>query len=82
MVHDSTELHEAQMEKDHLIEQLQNSLSEIKNLKGILPICSYCKKIRDDEGNWKQLEVYIHNKTEAYFSHGVCPECNTLHYHI
>lgn len=55
--------------------ELQDALSEIKVLKGILPICSYCKKIRDNEGSWNQLENYIHSHSDAEFSHGVCPEC-------
>lgn len=56
-------------------EDLQNALSEIKTLKGILSICSSCKKIRDDQGHWNQMESYIHAHTEAEFSHGLCPEC-------
>jgi len=54
---------------------LENALNEIKTLKGIIPICSYCKKIRDDEGVWNKLEAYVHSHSEAEFSHGVCPEC-------
>ena len=56
-------------------EELQNALKEIKQLRGILPICSYCKKIRDDRGAWEAIENYIYNHSEAQFSHGVCPEC-------
>jgi len=48
---------------------------DIKTLEGIIPICSYCKNIRDDEGSWKQLEAYIYNHSEAKFSHGICPNC-------
>jgi len=44
-------------------------------LSGILPICTNCKKIRDEEGNWEQVEVYIKDRSEADFSHGICPEC-------
>ncbi|MDA3835203.1 MAG: hypothetical protein PF495_17600 [Spirochaetales bacterium] len=55
--------------------ELQNALNEIKTLKGIIPICSYCKKIRDDEGVWNRLEAYIHSHSDAEFSHGACPEC-------
>jgi hypothetical protein len=51
------------------------SLEEIKVLKGLLPICASCKKIRDDNGYWSQLESYIHKHSEAEFSHGICPEC-------
>jgi len=54
---------------------LEKALDEIKTLKDILPICSYCKKIRDDEGYWKQVEDYISTHTDTRFSHGICPEC-------
>ena len=54
---------------------LEKALSEIKQLQGILPICAECKKIRDDEGIWHQIEAYIHAHSEAEFSHGVCPDC-------
>jgi PAS domain S-box-containing protein len=49
--------------------------AEIKQLRGFLPICAYCKKIRDDEGYWNQLEKYVSDHTEAKFSHGICPVC-------
>ena len=54
---------------------LRNAFSEIKRLKELLPICSYCKKIRDDNGYWHQIEVYIAENSDAQFSHGACPEC-------
>lgn len=54
---------------------LQRSLNESRVLKGLLPICSSCKKIRDDQGCWQRLEQYIQNHSEAEFSHGICPEC-------
>jgi phosphoserine phosphatase RsbU/P len=57
------------------IEELRRALGEIKTLRGIVPICSWCKKVRDDEGYWSQVEVYVHNHSEAEFSHGICPEC-------
>ena len=56
-------------------ETLEHTLSQIKQLEGIIPICAYCHSIRDDEGAWGQLESYIANHTEATFSHGVCPGC-------
>jgi len=56
-------------------EDLQKALQEVKSLQGIIPICSYCKKIRDKKGGWSQLEIYIHEHSEAQFSHGACPEC-------
>ena len=55
--------------------ELEAALSEIKELRGILPICSFCKKIRNDKGYWEQIEVYIHNHADVDFSHSVCPEC-------
>jgi hypothetical protein len=61
-------------------EALQNALNEIKTLKGILPICASCKKIRDDKGYWNQIESYIREHTEAEFSHGICPECVKILY--
>ena len=54
---------------------LEQALKEIKTLRGIVPICANCKKIRDDEGYWSQVEVYVQNHTEAKFSHGICPGC-------
>ena len=63
------------MELRRLNAELQKALAEIKTLRGILPICSSCKKIRDDEGYWNQLETYIQEHSEAVFSHGLCPEC-------
>jgi hypothetical protein len=59
---------------------LERALSEVRVLKGILPICSFCKKIRDDKGFWNQIEVYVKNRSEADFSHTVCPECMKEHY--
>lgn len=56
-------------------DELQLALKEINTLQGILPICSYCKKIRDDKGYWNQLEIYIHDHSDAKFSHSICPEC-------
>ncbi|MBU1340133.1 MAG: GAF domain-containing protein [Proteobacteria bacterium] len=56
--------------------KLEQAFSEIKQLKGIVPICSKCKKIRDDKGYWNLLESYIEKHSEASFSHGICPECS------
>ena len=55
--------------------QLNDSLSEIKTLSGLIPICASCKNIRDDKGYWKQIELYIRDHSEAEFSHGICPDC-------
>ncbi|MDH5299484.1 MAG: hypothetical protein OEV91_10740, partial [Desulfobulbaceae bacterium] len=51
------------------------ALAEVKTLRGIIPICMICKRIRNDKGYWEQVEVYVHHHSEANFSHGVCPEC-------
>ncbi len=55
--------------------QLQQALNNIKTLKGLIPICANCKKIRDDKGFWQQVEVYVRDHSEAEFSHGICPDC-------
>jgi hypothetical protein len=54
---------------------LQQALAEVKTLNGLLPICASCKKIRDDQGYWQEVEQYIGSRTDADFSHGLCPEC-------
>lgn len=65
----------AEQAKERVIRELQQALEEVKTLRGILPICSQCKKIRDDKGYWTQLEEYIGRHSNADFSHGICPEC-------
>lgn len=66
---------EYRRQADEERERLQQALHEVKELTGLLPICSACKKIRDDQGYWNQLETYIHERTDARFSHGICPDC-------
>ena len=61
-------------------QELQKALSEIKSLQGILPICSNCKKIRDDQGYWQQVESYVTKHSQASFSHGICPDCAKEYY--
>lgn len=63
------------IERHKLLRSLHDALAEVKQLSGILPICSYCKKVRDDKGYWSQVEAYIQSHSEARFSHGMCPEC-------
>ncbi len=82
-----TELKEAQerrrkaeKEREKVILELQEALAQVKTLKGLLPICSHCKKIRDDEGYWQTLEKYLHEHSEAKLSHGICPDCLKKHY--
>lgn len=57
------------------VEQLQQALAQVKGLEGVLPICSYCKKIRDDRDSWQSVENYVATHSEAEFSHGICPSC-------
>ncbi len=71
----SRDLNETNMKLEATVADLQKALRELKQLKGLLPICSYCKKIRDDKGSWHQLEAYIQAHSEAEFSHSICKEC-------
>lgn len=75
-IHDITELRSAERELKAEKERLVEALAEIKTLRGIIPICSYCKKIRDDEGYWQQIEEYVSEHSEALFSHGICRQCS------
>jgi PAS domain S-box-containing protein len=72
---DITERKQTEAEREKLVGELQKAFSEIKTLKGILPICASCKRIRDDKGYWNQIEAYIRDRSDAQFSHGICPEC-------
>lgn len=77
---DITQRKQTEMEKEDLIHKLQTALEKIKTLRGLVPICASCKKIRDDQGFWHQLEVYIHNHSDAEFSHSLCPDCAKVLY--
>lgn len=72
---DISERMKAEEEKQKLIAELQEALAKVKTLSGFLPICASCKKIRDDEGYWHQIESYIRDHSEAEFSHSICPAC-------
>jgi hypothetical protein len=61
-------------------ERLEKALSEVKTLSGLIPICSHCKKIRDDKGYWNQVEAYIQQHSDVKFSHGICQECIQKYY--
>ena len=76
---DITTQKEAEAERERLVNELRSALAEIKVLQDILPICSYCKKVRDDEDYWHTVEGYISHHTNTRFSHGVCPECMRTH---
>jgi len=67
-------------EQRELIARLQDALAKIKTLKGLLPICASCKKVRDDKGYWNQIEEYVRDHTDAEFSHGLCPDCAQKYY--
>ena len=73
--HDITKQKEMEERLRNTNKKLEKALDEIKTLRGIIPICSYCKKMRDDKGAWDILEAYISKHSDAQFSHGVCPEC-------
>jgi PAS domain-containing protein len=77
---DITERKRAEEERKKLILQLQDALEKVKTLSGLLPICSFCKKIRDDDGYWNKIETYIEAHSEAEFSHSMCQECAKKHY--
>jgi CheY-like chemotaxis protein len=57
------------------VQELEEALARVKQLQGLLPICSYCKKVRDDRNYWQQVETYIEGHSDAQFTHGICPEC-------
>jgi CheY-like chemotaxis protein len=69
------ERQQAIVEKEALVAGLKEALTKVRKLSGLLPICASCKKIRDDKGYWRQVEVYIKDHTDAEFTHGYCPEC-------
>lgn len=75
ILRDITERKRLREELTDKVAQLSAALAKVKQLEGIIPICMYCKKIRDDEESWQQLEKYITEHSEAFFSHGICPEC-------
>lgn len=66
---------EAEEEREKLVTDLQNAMAKVKKLSGMLPICAWCKNIRDDRGYWSQIETYIRDHSEADFSHSICPDC-------
>jgi PAS domain S-box-containing protein len=77
---DITVRKQIEAERDQLIQDLQQALASVKSLSGLLPICAGCKKIRDDQGYWSQVESYIQKHSEATFTHGLCPDCIKKYY--
>lgn len=76
VLHDQTLRKRMEWEREALIGELRETLKQVKTLKGMLPICANCKKVRDDTGYWHQVDVYIRNHSEAEITHGICPECH------
>jgi PAS domain S-box-containing protein len=74
---DVTAQKEAEEERERLVRELQAALAEVRTLQEILPLCSYCRKVRDDEDYWHTVESYVSKHTDTKFSHGICPECYT-----
>ena len=72
---DITETKRMENERERLIQELTQTLAEVKTLSGLLPICSQCKKVRDDQGYWNKMEAYLSTRTDATFTHGLCPDC-------
>lgn len=79
-VRNITERKHVEEERDKLIAELQDALAKVNTLSGLLPICTYCKKIRDDEGYYHKIESYIGEHSDAEFSHGICEECAEKYY--
>jgi len=80
VVRDISERKQAEAQREKLIAELQESLAKVKRLKGLLPICASCKNIRNDQGYWQEVEVYIREHAEVDFSHGICPDCTAKLY--
>lgn len=76
---DVTDSKRAAEEREELVHKLQSALEEVRTLRAILPICSYCRKVRDDENYWHTVEGYISQHTDTRFSHGICPSCMAVH---
>ena len=77
---DVTAQRKAEFEREQVIRELRSALDQIEALQRILPICAHCKKIRDDQGYWQQVEAYVSSHTGARFSHGICPDCREEHF--
>lgn len=74
-VADITQVKLNQQERERLIEDLKKALADVKTLSGLVPICAHCKNIRDDQGYWRQIEIYVREHSHAEFSHSICPTC-------
>ena len=72
---DITDRKHTETERERLADELQQALSEVKTLRGLIPVCAWCKKIRNDQGYWSRMEAFIREHSQAVVSHGVCPDC-------
>lgn len=79
-VTDISDRKQSELERERIIQELQQALSEVRTLSGLLPICASCKKIRDDQGYWNQLEGYLETHIGAEFTHGLCPDCMSKYF--
>ena len=79
-VRDASARIQAEEEREQLIHELQKAMENIKTLKGLIPICMHCLKVRNDDGFWQKVESYVGDHSEAEFSHGICPDCMHKHY--
>ena len=77
---DISQLKQVEIERQTLITKLEKTIDNVKTLRGFLPICAHCKKIRDDAGKWRSFENYVRDHTEVQFSHSLCPDCTGLLY--
>ncbi len=80
VVHDVTALRQVEEEHRRALADLETAQAEIRTLRGVIPICGFCRKVRDDKGNWHPLEAYINERTGEHVSHGLCPQCEREHY--
>ena len=79
-VADVTAMKRLEREHEGAIRRLEGALSEVRTLRGLLPICMHCKNIRDGDGQWVPVERYVRARTDANFSHGICPQCVAIHH--
>ena len=80
IVRDISQRKKLEAEREFMIKSLEEALASERTLRGLVPICSYCKKIRDDRGFWGQVEAWVAAHSEAKFSHGICPDCVSKHF--
>lgn len=75
LLRDVSERKAQEAEREQLLAELQEALANVRTLSGLLPVCAWCKKVRDDQGYWSEIEAFVHAHSEARFSHGICPDC-------